>query len=60
MFPCSILPTGDLESFKDESFVLKEGVEYKIKISFKVSTVYTAWHEYTMAWLLLVPLWLCL
>uniref|UniRef100_A0A8C7GFB8 Rho GDP-dissociation inhibitor 1 n=1 Tax=Oncorhynchus kisutch TaxID=8019 RepID=A0A8C7GFB8_ONCKI len=29
--------TRDLESFKKQSFVLKEGVEYKIKISFKVN-----------------------
>lgn len=28
---------GDLESFKKQSFVLKEGVEYRIKISFKVN-----------------------
>ncbi|XP_078121594.1 rho GDP-dissociation inhibitor 1-like [Sander vitreus] len=28
---------GDLEAFKKQSFVLKEGVEYKIKISFKVN-----------------------
>ncbi|XP_034544710.1 rho GDP-dissociation inhibitor 1-like [Notolabrus celidotus] len=28
---------GDLESFKKQAFVLKEGVEYKIKISFKVN-----------------------
>lgn len=28
--------TGDLESFKKQSFVLKEGVEYRIKISFRV------------------------
>lgn len=28
---------GDLEAFKNQSFVLKEGVEYKIKISFKVN-----------------------
>lgn len=28
--------TGDLESFKKQAFVLKEGVEYRIKISFKV------------------------
>lgn len=28
--------TGDLEAFKKQAFVLKEGVEYKIKISFKV------------------------
>ncbi|XP_040186744.1 rho GDP-dissociation inhibitor 1 [Rana temporaria] len=27
---------GDLEKFKKETFYLKEGVEYKIKISFKV------------------------
>lgn len=32
-----LLPnTGDLESFKKQSFVLKEGVEYRIKISFRV------------------------
>ena len=30
------LGTGDLESFKKQSFVLKEGVEYRIKISFRV------------------------
>ncbi|XP_012308145.2 rho GDP-dissociation inhibitor 1 isoform X1 [Aotus nancymaae] len=29
--------TGDLESFKKQSFVLKEGVEYRIKISFRVN-----------------------
>ncbi|KAM9313830.1 rho GDP-dissociation inhibitor 1-like isoform 1-T3 [Pholidichthys leucotaenia] len=29
--------TGDLEAFKKQAFVLKEGVEYKIKISFKVN-----------------------
>ena len=28
--------TGDLEAFKKQSFILKEGVEYRIKISFKV------------------------
>lgn len=33
----SLFPnTGDLESFKKQSFVLKEGVEYRIKISFRV------------------------
>lgn len=35
MFPFWFL-TGDLEAFKKQCFVLKEGVEYKIKISFKV------------------------
>ncbi|XP_067914552.1 rho GDP-dissociation inhibitor 1 [Heterodontus francisci] len=29
--------TGDLENFKKNPFVLKEGVEYKIKINFKVN-----------------------
>ncbi|XP_035258861.1 rho GDP-dissociation inhibitor 1-like [Anguilla rostrata] len=29
--------TGDLDSFKKNPFVLKEGVEYRIKISFKVN-----------------------
>ncbi|XP_058497426.1 rho GDP-dissociation inhibitor 1-like [Solea solea] len=28
---------GDLEAFKKQAFVLKEGVEYKIKINFKVN-----------------------
>lgn len=27
---------GDLESYKKQAFVLKEGVEYRIKISFRV------------------------
>lgn len=30
------LGTGDLEGFRRQSFVLKEGVEYRIKISFRV------------------------
>uniref|UniRef100_A0A672K1D5 Rho GDP-dissociation inhibitor 1 n=1 Tax=Sinocyclocheilus grahami TaxID=75366 RepID=A0A672K1D5_SINGR len=35
---CVFVPlSGDLESFKKQSFVLKEGVEYRIKISFKVN-----------------------
>ncbi|KAM3597282.1 uncharacterized protein V6R79_002485 [Siganus canaliculatus] len=29
--------TGDLEGFKKSSYVLKEGVEYKMKINFKVN-----------------------
>ncbi|XP_005989103.1 rho GDP-dissociation inhibitor 1 isoform X2 [Latimeria chalumnae] len=29
--------TGDLEIFKKQPFILKEGVEYKIKINFKVN-----------------------
>ncbi|XP_042341685.1 rho GDP-dissociation inhibitor 1-like [Plectropomus leopardus] len=28
---------GDLETFKKQAFILQEGVEYKIKISFKVN-----------------------
>ncbi|XP_071396107.1 rho GDP-dissociation inhibitor 1-like [Centroberyx affinis] len=35
--PLTLDLQGDLESFKKESFILKEGVEYKIKISFKVN-----------------------
>ncbi|KAK1163805.1 rho GDP-dissociation inhibitor 1-like [Acipenser oxyrinchus oxyrinchus] len=35
--PLTLDLTGDLEGFKKQSFVLKEGVEYKIKISFKVN-----------------------
>lgn len=34
--PLELDLTGDLESFKKQSFLLKEGVEYKIKICFKV------------------------
>ncbi|KAF3817145.1 hypothetical protein GH733_011545 [Mirounga leonina] len=34
--PLELDLTGDLESFKKQSFVLKEGVEYRIKISFRV------------------------
>lgn len=35
--PLSLDLTGDLEAFKKTSFVLKEGVEYKIMITFKVN-----------------------
>ncbi|KAM3864685.1 rho GDP-dissociation inhibitor 1-like [Diretmus argenteus] len=35
--PLTLDLQGDLEEFKKQSFVLKEGVEYKIKISFKVT-----------------------
>ncbi|XP_026063201.1 rho GDP-dissociation inhibitor 1 [Carassius auratus] len=35
--PLTLDLQGDLESFKKQSFVLKEGVEYRIKISFKVN-----------------------
>ncbi|CAN0283847.1 unnamed protein product [Lampetra planeri] len=35
--PLTIDLTGNLETFKKESFVLKEGAEYKIKINFKVN-----------------------
>ncbi|XP_035252964.1 rho GDP-dissociation inhibitor 1 [Anguilla rostrata] len=35
--PLTLDLQGDLEAFKKQSFVLKEGVEYKIKISFKVN-----------------------
>ncbi|KAK1162225.1 rho GDP-dissociation inhibitor 1-like [Acipenser oxyrinchus oxyrinchus] len=35
--PLTLDLTGDLEVFKKQSFILKEGVEYKIKISFKVN-----------------------
>ncbi|XP_055741801.1 rho GDP-dissociation inhibitor 1-like isoform X1 [Salvelinus fontinalis] len=35
--PLTLDLQGNLESFKKQSFVLKEGVEYKIKISFKVN-----------------------
>ncbi|XP_068120461.1 rho GDP-dissociation inhibitor 1 [Hyperolius riggenbachi] len=35
--PLQLDLTGDLQKFKKESFYLKEGVEYRIKISFKVN-----------------------
>lgn len=35
--------TEDLEALKKQAFVLKEGVEYKIKISFKVSINSKKW-----------------
>ncbi|XP_053466108.1 rho GDP-dissociation inhibitor 1 [Ictalurus furcatus] len=35
--PLTLDLQGDLESFKKQSFILKEGVEYRIKISFKVN-----------------------
>ncbi|XP_029914739.1 rho GDP-dissociation inhibitor 1-like [Myripristis murdjan] len=35
--PLTLDLQGDLEAYKKQSFVLKEGVEYKIKISFKVN-----------------------
>lgn len=34
---CSSPPSGDLDGFRKNPFVLKEGVEYRIKINFKVS-----------------------
>ncbi|XP_076608306.1 rho GDP-dissociation inhibitor 1 [Chaetodon auriga] len=35
--PLTLDLTGDLENFKKNPFVLKEGVEYRIKINFKVN-----------------------
>lgn len=35
--PLTLDLQGDLEEFKKQSFVLKEGVEYRVKISFKVN-----------------------
>ncbi|KAI7803149.1 rho GDP-dissociation inhibitor 1 [Triplophysa rosa] len=35
--PLTLDLQGDLEAFKKQSFVLKEGVEYRIKINFKVN-----------------------
>ncbi|XP_049416829.1 rho GDP-dissociation inhibitor 1 [Epinephelus fuscoguttatus] len=39
--------TGDLDSFKKNPFVLKEGVEYKIKINFKVNKEIVSGLKYT-------------
>lgn len=52
---CAFVPfwctTGDLEAFKKQAFVLKEGVEYKIKISFKVrAAVATSIHYRSNVW----------
>ncbi|XP_029946447.1 rho GDP-dissociation inhibitor 1 [Salarias fasciatus] len=38
---------GDLENFKKNPFVLKEGVEYKMKISFKVNKEIVSGLKYT-------------
>ncbi|XP_037767315.1 rho GDP-dissociation inhibitor 3 [Chelonia mydas] len=35
--PITMDLTGDLEALKSQSFVLKEGVDYRVKISFKVN-----------------------
>uniref|UniRef100_H0YZ76 Rho GDP-dissociation inhibitor 1 n=1 Tax=Taeniopygia guttata TaxID=59729 RepID=H0YZ76_TAEGU len=35
--PLELDLTGDLDSYKKQAFVLKEGVEYRIKISFRVN-----------------------
>ncbi|XP_010006939.1 PREDICTED: rho GDP-dissociation inhibitor 1 isoform X2 [Chaetura pelagica] len=35
--PLELDLTGDLESYKKQAFVLKEGVEYRIKVSFRVN-----------------------
>lgn len=32
----ALLPPGPLENFKNTPFTLKEGVDYRIKINFKV------------------------
>ncbi|XP_010742364.1 rho GDP-dissociation inhibitor 1 [Larimichthys crocea] len=39
--------TGDLEGFKKNPFVMKEGVEYKIKINFKVNRDIVSGLKYT-------------
>uniref|UniRef100_A0A2K5CH02 Rho GDP-dissociation inhibitor 1 n=1 Tax=Aotus nancymaae TaxID=37293 RepID=A0A2K5CH02_AOTNA len=45
--PLELDLTGDLESFKKQSFVLKEGVEYWIKISFRVNREIVSSMKYT-------------
>lgn len=37
-FPC----TGDLEVLRGRAFVLKEGVDYRVKVSFKVRWAHSA------------------
>lgn len=39
--------TGDLENFKKNPFVMKEGVEYKVKINFKVNKEIVSGLKYT-------------
>ncbi|GCB69765.1 hypothetical protein scyTo_0001121 [Scyliorhinus torazame] len=41
--------TGDLDNFKKNPFVLKEGVEYKIKISFEVNKELVSGLKYVQA-----------
>ncbi|XP_038632725.1 rho GDP-dissociation inhibitor 1 [Scyliorhinus canicula] len=41
--------TGDLSNFKKNPFVLKEGVEYRIKISFKVNKEIVSGLKYVQA-----------
>ncbi|GCB72226.1 rho GDP-dissociation inhibitor 1 [Scyliorhinus torazame] len=41
--------TGDLDNFKKNPFVLKEGVEYKIKISFRVNKEIVSGLKYVQA-----------
>ncbi|KAL0993391.1 hypothetical protein UPYG_G00107220 [Umbra pygmaea] len=44
--PLTLDLQGDLESFKKQQFILKEGVEYRIKISFKVNKEIVAGLKY--------------
>lgn len=40
----SPVSVGDLDSYKKQAFVLKEGVEYRIKISFRVRIPIWKWN----------------
>uniref|UniRef100_A0A8C2N931 Rho GDP dissociation inhibitor beta n=1 Tax=Capra hircus TaxID=9925 RepID=A0A8C2N931_CAPHI len=43
--PITMDLTGDLEALKKETFVLKEGVEYRVKINFKWIKQHSCWPE---------------
>lgn len=34
--PCFIVHAGDLQALKEKTFIIKEGVKYRLKIDFKV------------------------
>lgn len=48
----ALLTTGDLENFKKSPFTLKEGVEYRIQITFKVKELARCQTPDFLPWLL--------
>ncbi|XP_063077636.1 rho GDP-dissociation inhibitor 1 [Engraulis encrasicolus] len=47
--PLTLDLTGELETIKKQTFILKEGVEYKIKISFRVNKEIVSGLKYVQA-----------